>query len=102
MPIITNLRVTDMSIPFQLKLDFTPRVAAGKRTERITVTCSSEFKRLVDLICSFSGESVSELGHRYFLNGVRDDIGRFFISEPHIDKTLREVLSRGSLQHKKF
>jgi hypothetical protein len=83
-----------MSKPIQLMLDFQPRIASGKRTERLTVTCSSDFKGFVDMICRLTGESVSEIGHRYFLHGIKEDVGRIFMAEPHLDKRLSDLLHK--------
>lgn len=76
----------------QMNIDFTPKAAQGKRTERLTVTCSSEFKAIVDLIGRMTGETVSEMGHRYFIQGIQGDLGRRFMAEPHLDKSLRSLM----------
>jgi len=78
----------------QLKIDFSPPIATGKKTERITVTCSSEFKSIVDLISRLSGQSVSELGQRYFISGIQNDLGTFFMAEPHLDKKLSQLITK--------
>jgi hypothetical protein len=85
-----NMRAIQLDLPFQ------PRIAAGKRDKRITIACSDDFKTFVSSICRLTGENESELGHRYFLQGIKDDIGRIFMAEPHLDKKLSELL------HKKF
>ena len=84
-----------MSIPLQLQLNFqSPQLSIGKRTERLTVTCSAELKNIVETICRMTGETVSEAGHRYFLAGLKDDIGRIFMAEPHLDKTLSNLIAK--------
>ena len=80
--------------PVQLQLNFQPAAAAGKRTERLTVTASTDFKGLVDALCRVTGETISELGHRYFVNGLRDDIGNLFLAEPHLDKRLVDLFNK--------
>ena len=80
--------------PYQMQIDFTPRVAAGKKTARLTLTCSDSLKTFVDTICNVTGENASELLHRYTLQGLKDDIGRIFMAEPHIDKKLSELLHK--------
>ncbi len=79
----------------QLKLDFgRPRIMAGKRSQRLTVTCSDEFREVVDLVCKMTDETISELGFRYFLDGIRGDLGRLFMAEPHLDQTLTELIRK--------
>ena len=78
-----------------MKLDFSPTpLMTGKKTERITVTCSSDFKGLVDMICRFTGQSVSEIGHRYFIAGIQGDLGTLFMAEPHLDKKLTDLIKK--------
>ena len=77
----------------QLKLDFSkPRIVQGKKTERLTITCSTEFKSVVDLLCRLTGQSVSELGQRYFIAGMQNDLGNVFMAEPFLEKKLSSLL----------
>ena len=78
----------------QLNLDFQPRISSGKKTERITITCSDEFKTLVNLISKLTNTDVSVMGHRYFIEGMQRDIGNVFMAEPHVEKSLRDILSK--------
>jgi hypothetical protein len=79
----------------QLNLDFSkPRIAQGKKTERITITCSTEFKSVVDLICRLTGSSPSEIGQRYFISGMQTDLGNVFMAEPHLEKTLAQLMRK--------
>ena len=78
----------------QLKLDFTPRHLSGKKTQRLTITCSDEFKSVVDLICRLTNQSVSELGQRYFIDGIKNDLGAVFMAEPHLDKKLSQLITK--------
>lgn len=81
----------------QLKIDFSPRPLAddpGKKTDRITVTCSSEYKEFVDLFCRVRGISTSELCHRYILEGMRGDLANLFMAQPHLDKKLKDILKK--------
>ena len=80
---------TQLSIPFGAS-----PIMSGKKTERLTITCSTEFKSLVDLVCKFTGQSVSEIGHRYFIEGIKGDLGNMFMAEPHLDKKLSDILSK--------
>ena len=78
----------------QLSLPLGSPILSGKKTERITMTCSSEFKSLVDLICKLTGQSVSEIGFRYFIEGIKGDLGNMFMAEPHLDKKLSDIISK--------
>lgn len=81
----------------QLTLDFSagPIVPdPGKKTERITVTCSAEFKEFIELICRISGRSVSEACHAFILHGAQEAIARIFLAQPHLDKKLRDILRK--------
>lgn len=79
----------------QVKLSFnTPVISTGKKDQRITITCSEKFKELVDFISNLTDSSPSEMGQRYFLEGMMKDLGQMFIAEPHLEKPLREILQK--------
>ncbi len=81
----------------QLTLNFDksrPAIDTGKKTERITFTCSAEYKEFLDLFCKATGSNISELCHRYMLDGMRNDLASLFIAQPHLDSSLRELLKR--------
>lgn len=79
----------------QLQLDFSkPRIDSGKKTERIPTAVSSELKEFVDKMAQMQGVSVSELVHRYVVEGLKNDVVNIFIPEPHMDKSLREILQK--------
>jgi hypothetical protein len=81
----------------QLKLDFNRNRSmrdAGKKTERITFTCSPEYKDFLDLFCKATGNTLSELCHRYMLDGMRNDLANIFITQPHLDTSLRDLLKK--------
>ena len=78
----------------QLNLSFDkPIISNGKKDQRITITCSERFKELVDFIASLTNSSPSEMGQKYFLEGMMKDIGNMFMAEPHLEKTLRQILN---------
>lgn len=78
----------------QLKLDFSsPRIIQGKKTQRLTITCSDEFKSVVDLLCRLTGQSVSEIGQRYFLSGMQNDLGNVFMAEPFLERKLHDLIT---------
>ena len=83
----------------QLTLDFSHQRPLcsddpGKKTERITITCSSEYKDFVDLFCRVRGSTVSEICHHYILEGMRADLATLFMAQPHLDKSLRDILEK--------
>ena len=71
-----------------------PSISTGKKDQNITIRCSEKFKELVDFIAKLLDSNASELGQRYFLQGMTQDIGQMFIAEPNLDKTLREILEK--------
>ena len=73
---------------------FGKSIDTGPLTETITIPCSKKFMELVDLVCKLTDREISELGHRYLLEGVIRDIKDIFSVEPYLDKSLREVLKR--------
>ena len=76
-----------------LKLNISTGVIdARPLTETITIPCSKKFMELVDLVCKLTDQEISELGHRYLLEGMARDIKNVFSMEPFLDKSLREVL----------
>ena len=81
----------------KLKIDISTRpIDTGPLTETITIPCSKKFKELVDLVCKLIDREISELGHRYLLEGMTRDIKNVFSVEPYLDKSLREVLKRST------
>jgi hypothetical protein len=86
-----------MATSQQLTLDFS-RVRAvhedGKKDRRIPTAASQELKELVEIMARKQGISVSELTHRYIVEGLRSDLMQIFLPEPHLDKSLREVLGK--------
>ncbi len=43
---------------------------------------------------SLTDSTKTEMGYRYFIEGIKKDIGDIFGIEPYLDKTLREVLRK--------
>jgi hypothetical protein len=79
----------------QTNLDFSkPHLQEGKKDFRIPVAVSPELKEFVEMMSRVQDTSVSELGHRYFVEGLQRDVASRFMREPHLDKTLRELLAR--------
>lgn len=80
----------------QLNLDFSAvqHSQDGKKLEKIPVACSDELKSFVSIMAQRQGVTVSELAHRYIVEGLKEDVVRLFIPEPHLDKSLREIMSK--------
>jgi hypothetical protein len=75
----------------QLTLDdFARRVFMGKRTERLTMTSSEEFKRTLDIISDRFGETRSELLYRYAVEGMQRDLGKAFMLDLHGNKPMEK------------
>ena len=66
----------------------------GKKTHRLTCTCSEEFHEFVDKIARIRKTTVSVLLYEYVLEGMRGDITNIFLPAPHLDKSLRELLDK--------
>ncbi len=80
----------------QIPIDFTGHrhPEEGKKLDRIPVAASEELKSFVTKMASMQRISTSELVHRYIVEGLKEDIVRLFIPEPHLDKSLREILDK--------
>jgi len=79
----------------QGKFDFTrPQIQESKKDARIPIAASPEFKEFVEMMARKLGVSTSELGHRYFVEGLQRDVAETFLPEPHLDKSLREVMAK--------
>jgi len=79
----------------QLKLDFSPRsVMEGKKVDRIPVAVSTDLKHLVEQIAQKQNRSVSEIAHRYLVEGIMRDIGSLYLQEPFLNDSLKEILRK--------
>lgn len=81
----------------QIKLDFSRKgITAddGKKACRISITCSEQFKEFFDLMVKARRSTASELGYEYLLDGMKDDLSSLFLAQPHLDKSLRELMKR--------
>ena len=80
----------------QIKLDFSKKpildVDPNKKTERIAVACSEDFKEFFQRFCKLLKTNESELAQRYILEGMKNDLANIFLPQPHLDKSLREIL----------
>lgn len=82
-------------MPKQLKLDFSIKpILDGKKNERLSIPCSSEFIKFLDLLSSMYGKTRAELGHRFILEGMQQALGNAFMSEPYLDKKLSDLMGK--------
>ncbi len=91
--------LTEVVVAQQVGFDFSrtrPLIQDGKKEARIPTACSPEFLEFVKLMAHVQGTTVSEMTHRYIVKGLKEDIGDKFMPEPHLDKTLRELLAKFS------
>jgi len=82
----------------QLGLDFSKRkipADSGKRLCRLTVSCSEDFQAFLDLLVAKLGTDRSKLMHRYIVEGMQRDLAELLMPQPHLDESLRKILSRG-------
>lgn len=79
----------------QLVLNLRPRaVDDGKKNCRLTCTCTDEYKEFAEKIARLRKTTVSELIYEYILEGMKNDIANIFLPAPHLDKRLREIISK--------
>ena len=76
----------------QMSLDFRAKAITGKKTQRITITCSEDFKTIIEKIATLQDTDASKLGHRYFVEGIQRDLGTIFMAEPHLDSKLKDII----------
>jgi len=81
----------------QISLDFSRARSSlqdGKKDVRIPTAVSLELKEFVELMARVQGTTVSEMTHRYIVDGLKNDVAKKFMPEPHLDKTLRDLLTK--------
>ena len=78
----------------QLNLDFTRSlpIITGKKTERLPIACSEEFKQTLSMVANLLGQSPSQLAHRYVVEGMIKDLGNIMLSQPMSSMSLQEVV----------
>jgi len=82
----------------QLKFDFSKRpkyVDTSKKLERISFTCSEDFKNFLDLLVGTVNTDRSNLIYRYVLEGMQRDLAEIFLTQPHLNKSLKQILKEG-------
>jgi len=81
----------------QLKLDFSrqPQRDTGKRTKRITFTGSEDLQTFLSLLSTKMGTDVSNLCHKWVIEGLQRDIAGLLIPQPHLNKSLAEIIRQG-------
>jgi hypothetical protein len=77
----------------QLRLDFSAKpIISGKKRQRIAIPCSDEFLSILDILSTKFGTTRAELAFNYVLEGMQKSLGNAFMAEPHLDKSLRQLL----------
>ena len=81
----------------QLKLDFSRpamSVDAGKKTERITFTASSDLREFLNTFSIKQKTSISELCQKYIIDGLQRDLGTMLLIQANSEKRLIDLLRR--------
>ena len=78
----------------QLTINFNNSISTGKKTDRVTFTCSSEFGSILQQEANMLGTTRSELAQEFVLEGMQRTLGTIFMAEPHSDKKVSELLKR--------
>lgn len=80
----------------QLNLNFSTKpIVSGKKTERLAVPCSEEFLKFLDLLSELLDTSRAELAFQFVLDGMQKALGNAFMAEPHLEKSLKDILNKG-------
>lgn len=79
---------------FDLDLSRPLPINDGEKTERLSIACSENFKKALNLISDATGITVAELLYRYAVEGIKNDFGHIFMVEPHLSTELRELIKR--------
>ena len=80
----------------QLNLDFSRSVPVleGKKTERLPIACSEEFKQALSMVANLLNKTPSELAHRYVVEGIVKDLGNILLAQPMANLSLKEVIEK--------
>lgn len=79
----------------QVNLDFSrPQIQETKKEQLVHARVSPELKEFIELMARVKGMGSSPLIHRYIVEGLKNDLADKFMPEPHLDKTLRELLAK--------
>lgn len=80
----------------QLTLDFSQSlpVLNGKKTERLPIACSEEFKHALNMVAGLLSKTPSELAHRYVVEGIVRDLGNILLAQPMASLSLAEVIEK--------
>jgi hypothetical protein len=65
-----------------------------KKTAKVTFASSSELKEFLYDLSAFLGVGVSELVHRYVVEGIRNDIILYSCPHPHLEQSICESLKK--------
>lgn len=79
----------------QITLTLQPKILIGKKTERLSIPCSSEFLGLVDQIAAMRGTTRAEFAFEAVLDLMKSSLGEIFMAELHGEKTVAEIAADG-------
>jgi len=66
----------------------------GKKTARLTCSCSDEFMEIIEKIATIRGITRSELMYEYVVRGIKADVGHVFMGADQLEKPLKALLTR--------
>lgn len=77
---------------FQMQRD--PRLIDDgiKKQARITLACSPELKEFLNDLSVFLGVGMSDLDHKYVVEGMRNEVMFLSCPRPHLDQNVCELL----------
>jgi len=75
----------------QITLTLQPKILVGKKTERLSIPCSSEFISLVDQIATMRKTTRAEFAFEAVLDAMKSSLGEIFMAELHGEKTIAEL-----------
>ena len=79
----------------QITFTLQPKILVGKKTERLSIPCSSEFIGLVDRIAAMKGTTRAEFAFEAVLNAMKSSLGEIFMAELHGDETVADLAAGG-------
>ena len=76
----------------QMDLDFKRKIRDGKKTARLSIPCSEEFLKFLDMEADLLGTDRAKLAHRFVMEGLQKGIGKIFMAEPFKDEKLGDIM----------
>ena len=77
----------------QSRLDPTDKpIVAGKKLMRLSVPCSAECVKIIDVLAKKQNTSRAELAHEFVIRGIQELVGKELIFKSALNKDLAEAL----------